>query len=128
MSAQLTMDIMLLAISILTASVAGGNILFLVILLTKKDGLYFLEKAALAYGIGLAAISLEMLLVHLFNLRFDLKLLVAPWVVIVTANGVLYAARGKYIVNTSVPEYNKSSRREKSLLTQRRDDATKGLL
>lgn len=102
-------DILALGAALLVVFIAGGNILFLVALVTKRDGLRILEKAALAFGIGLSAISVEMLAIAMLNLRFNPGLIAAPWLGLIVLNAALFVFRGKGIVNENRRQLNDNS-------------------
>ena len=74
--------------SIILSVFIGWNILYL--LLQDKGSLAFQERLAISYGLGVGALSLEMLIISLAGLKFRQSLIIIPWVALFIANAAVY--------------------------------------
>lgn len=78
------MDIIRLVISFLLSIAIGWHILFWLI---KRDlSFALLEKLALSYIIGLGAITVQMLIYSLLNIKFSILAMLTPWLCIICVN------------------------------------------
>ncbi|MFA6609963.1 MAG: glycosyltransferase family 39 protein [Candidatus Omnitrophota bacterium] len=75
---------MMLVIALLTAVFAGWNILRLVSF--KRAGALPAEELLTAYGLGIGAISLQMLLFYFLNVRYTILTITVPWIALFILN------------------------------------------
>lgn len=67
----------------------------LYLLYSRSNSLHISENIFISYGLGIGFISLEMLILHLLNIKFAALNITAPWLVLVLINIVIYIKRGK---------------------------------
>jgi hypothetical protein len=85
----------------------GFNILRLV---TFGKGLSFPESLAVSFGIGIGFISLQMLLYHFLNIKFDILAMIIPWAVLPLLNNLLFQKNKAPFNNLSKPSQPKDTR------------------
>ena len=95
------MELAGLFLSIIFFTFIGTNVLYLI--LPGWEGISCLEGISISFGLGIGCVTLEMLFLHIFNMRFDILLIVFPWIILIGANAVLFS-RGKNKVELFTPE------------------------
>jgi hypothetical protein len=84
------MELLRLAAYVLALMFCGFNLLYLIA--GRYGKLYPAEAAAVSFGLGLGAVTLEMLVFSLAGFDFVLWRLALPWVIIAAINVALFAA------------------------------------
>lgn len=101
------MDIIRLIVSFLLSTAIGWHILFWLIKRDKSFAL--LEKLALSYIIGLGAITVEMLICSLLNMKFSILTILLPWLFIIPVNFFIIrktAPTGKQIARAKIKGFD----------------------
>jgi len=81
-------EIIALCAALLTAVFIGFNILYLIF--GRMDRFYLMEAVFVSYGIGLAAISLEMLIFYILGMKFNIPGMMIPWMLLFAVNIAAY--------------------------------------
>jgi len=82
-----------LFLSVLFFTFVGANILYL--MLPGWRGLACLEGIAISFGLGVGCVTLEMLSFHMLNLRFNIRDIALPWVILIAVNAILFFRKKK---------------------------------
>lgn len=90
------MEIVTLLLSIAAVTFIGWNCLYL--LSFKGERLYPVEGICVSYGLGVGLITLEMFCFYLFNIKYTVSGILAPWSLIVILNLALYSRQDKKVV------------------------------
>lgn len=103
------MDVIKLILAIFTATFIGWNILYLVSF--KSHKLYFFERIFISYGLGFGALTLEMFMLFLFNIKFGPVEMIGPWMLLFIFNlSVNFRNRGNIGYRTQYPDsYGKNA-------------------
>ncbi len=70
--------------ALFTAVFAGWNILRVISF--TRTGALLVEELFIAYGLGIGAISLQMLLFYFFKVKFSVATITAPWIMLFIVN------------------------------------------
>lgn len=99
-------ELIRLSICIFTVTAIGWAILCLISFRGKR--LYFAERLAVSYGLGLGLVSLEMFLFYFLNISFNLANIILPWLPLPVITSIIYFKNAKKVDAVSLGMATKS--------------------
>jgi hypothetical protein len=84
---------LLLLMSVAAVTFIGWNVLYL--LSFKGERLRHIEGLCVSYGLGAGLVTLEMFFFYFFNIKYTVSGILAPWVLLILLNLVLYIRQDK---------------------------------
>lgn len=87
------MDVIGAIIAVSAAAFIGFNVLYIIV--GRFDRLYILETVFISYALGIGLISIGMLKLYIFGMKFSLIIMLVPWTLLIVINLIRFIRCGR---------------------------------